>query len=75
MTFPDALASQGLQEPSLVKEVQFLAHRIRQRPPRVGWISFVARQGQGPTIVLAPDREALIIQSRELIRRRCGERK
>ncbi len=75
MTSPHALASQALHDPHLEEEVQFLDHRIRLGPTKTGWISFVARQGQRPTIVLAPDREALIAQSRDLIRRRCEERR
>ncbi len=61
--------------PGLVEEVQFLDHRIRLGPTQPGWISFVARQGQRPMIVLATDRETLFSQSPDLIRRRCEERR
>jgi hypothetical protein len=70
MTAQHDLASQALHDPSLLEEVQFLDQRIRFGPTQTGWISFVARQGQRPTILLAHDRDTLMAESRQLIKRR-----
>ncbi len=64
------LAPQALHDPSSLEEVQFLDHRIRFGPTQSGWVSFVARQGHRPTILLAPDRETLLIESHKLVERR-----
>jgi hypothetical protein len=75
MTSHHDLASQALDDPSLMEEVQFQDHRIRLGPTQTGWVSFVARQGQRPTILLAPDRETLMAESHRLIERRIKERR
>jgi hypothetical protein len=58
-----------------MEEVQFRDHRIRFGPTQTGWVSFVARQGHRPTILLAPDRETLMAESHRLIERRIKERR
>ncbi|WP_414476371.1 hypothetical protein [Microvirga sp. M2] len=73
MTSEHDPASQALHDPDLIEEVQFLDHRIRFGPTRSAWVSFVARQGQRPTIVLATDRATLMAEARRLIRRRVEE--
>ena len=60
MTSQHDLASQALCDPGLIEEMQFLDHRIRFGPTQTGWVSFIARQGQPPTILVAPDREPLM---------------
>lgn len=70
MTAQHDLASQALHDPSMTEEMQFLDHQIRFGPTQIGWVSFVARQGQRPTILLAPDRDTLMAASRQLIKRR-----
>jgi hypothetical protein len=70
MTAQNDLAPQALHDPGLLEEVQFLDHRIRFGPAHNGWVSFVARQGHRPTILLATDRETLLLESRKLIKRR-----
>ena len=68
------LISQAVHDPGLIEEVQFLEHRIQLGPTHTGWVSFVASQGQRPMIVLAPDRETLIVESRKLIKHRIEGR-
>ncbi|EIM30965.1 hypothetical protein [Microvirga lotononidis] len=68
---PD-LASQALSGPDLIEEVQFQDYRIQFGPTQTGWVSFIARQGQRPTILLAGDRETLIAEAHTLIRRRIA---
>jgi hypothetical protein len=70
MTSQHDLRSRALSEPDLIEEMQFLDHRIRIGPTQTGWVAFIARQGQRPTILLAPDRETLMAESRQLIKRR-----
>jgi hypothetical protein len=70
MTSQPDLTSQVLSDPSVIEEMQFLDHRIRFGPTQTGWVSFIARQGQRPTILLASDRETLMAESRRLIRQR-----
>ncbi len=69
------VASQALHDPGLIEEVQFLEHWIQLGPTQTGWVSFVARQGRRPTILLAPDRETLIAEAHKLIKRRIAERR
>lgn len=75
MTSQHDLASQALSDPDLIEEVQFQDRRIRVGPTQTGWISFIARQGQRPTILLAGDRETLIAEAHKLIRRRTAEKR
>jgi hypothetical protein len=75
MTSQHDLASQAPSDPSLIEEMQFLDHRIRFEPTQTGWVSFIARQGQRPTILLASDRETLMAASRRLIRRRSADKR
>jgi hypothetical protein len=75
MTTQPDLTSQVFQDPGAVEEIQFLDHRIRFGPTHTGWVSFVARQGQRPTIVLARDRETLLAQSHKLIKQRFEKRR
>ncbi|QRM32821.1 hypothetical protein [Microvirga sp. VF16] len=70
MTIQPDLASQAVQDPGLIEEIQVLDHRIRFGPTHSGWVSFVARQGQRPTIVLACDRQTLLAQSHKLVEQR-----
>lgn len=49
--------------------MQFLDHRIPFGPTLTGWVSFIARQEQHPTILLAPYRDILMAEARRLIRR------
>jgi len=73
MTSEHDPTSQAFHDPGLIEEVQFLEHRIRFGPTQSGWVSFVARRGQRPTIVLATDRATLMAESHRLIRRRIEE--
>ena len=73
MTSQHDLAAQALSDPGLIEEAHFLEHRIRFGPTQTGWISFIARQGQRPTILLATDRETLMAESHKLIKDRIGE--
>ena len=75
MTSQHDLASQALSDPGLIEEMQFQDHRIRFGPTQTGWVSFIARQGQRPTILLATDRETLIAEAHKLIKRRIAERR
>ncbi|WP_201832706.1 hypothetical protein [Microvirga zambiensis] len=75
MTPQHDLASQVLSDPDQIEEVQFQDHRIRFGPTQTGWVSFIARQGQRPTILLASDRETLIAEAQTLIRRRSADRR
>jgi hypothetical protein len=75
MTFQHDLASQALSDPGLIEEMQFLDHRIRFGQTQTGWVSFIARQGQRPTILLAPDRDTLMAESRRLIRQRIEDKR
>ena len=75
MTSQHDLTSQALFDPGLIEEAQFLDHRIRFGPTQTGWVSFIARQGQRPTILLASDRETLMAESRRLIRRRIADKR
>ncbi|WP_114946332.1 hypothetical protein [Microvirga calopogonii] len=72
MTSQPDLASPALSDPDLIEEMQFLEHRIRFGPTQTGWVPFIARQGQRPTILLASDRETLIAEAHTLIRRRIA---
>ena len=75
MTSQHDLASQALSDPSLIEEAQFLDHRIRFGQTQTGWVSFIARQGQRPTILLASDRDTLMTESRRLIKRRIADKR
>jgi len=75
MTSQHDLASQALSDPSLIEEAQFLDHRIRFGQTQTGWVSFIARQGQRPTILLALDRETLMTETHRLITRRIEEKR
>jgi hypothetical protein len=74
MTAQHDMASQALHDPGLLEEVQFLDHQIRFGPTQSGWVSFVARQGHRPTILLAPDRATLLMESQKLVERRSEGR-
>jgi hypothetical protein len=67
MTSQPDLTSHAFHDPGAIEEIQFLDHRIRFGPTHTGWVSFVARQSQRPTIVLASDRETLFAQSHKLV--------
>jgi hypothetical protein len=73
MTSQRDLSSQALSDPGLIEEMQFLDHRIRFGPTQTGWVSFIARPGQRPTILVAPDRETLMTEAHRLIRRRIED--
>jgi hypothetical protein len=75
MTSQHDLTSQALFDPGLIEKAQFLDHRIRFGPTQTGWVSFIARQGQRPTILLAPDRDTLMAESRRLIKRRIEDKR
>ena len=75
MTSQHDLASQAPSDPSLIEEMQFLDHRIRFEPTQTGWVSFIARQGQRPTILLALDRETLMTETHRLITQRSEEKR
>lgn len=75
MTSQHDLTSQALSDPSLIEELQFLEHRIRFGQTQTGWVSFIARQGQRPTILLAPDRDTLMAETQSLIKRRIEEKR
>ena len=75
MTSQHDLASQALSDPGLIEEMKFQEHRIRFGPTQTGWVSFIARQGQRPTILLATDRETLIAEAHKLIKRRIADRR
>jgi hypothetical protein len=75
MTSQHDLGSQALSDPSLIEEARFLDHRIRFSQTQTGWVSFIARQGQRPTILLALDRETLMTESHRLIMRRIEEKR
>ena len=60
MTAQHNLASQSLCDPGLIEEMQVQDHLIRFRPTQTGWVCFIARKGERPTILLAADRETLI---------------
>jgi hypothetical protein len=68
MTSQHDLTSQALPDPDLIEEMQFLDHRTRLGPTQTGWVSS-ARQGQRPTILLAHDRNTLMAESRQLVKR------
>jgi hypothetical protein len=70
MTALQNLASDALKDPGLLEEIQFLEHRIQFGPTHSGWGSFVALQGHRPTILVAPDRETLLMETHKLIERR-----
>ncbi len=70
MTARQKLASHALDDPELLEELQFLGHRIQLGLTHSGWVSFVARQGHRPTILVAPDRETLLMETHKLIERR-----
>ena len=70
MTTQPVLTSQAFDDPGSIEEIQFLDYRIRFGPTHNGWVSFVACQGQRPTIVLAGDRQTLLTQSQELVEQR-----
>ncbi|WP_114948479.1 hypothetical protein [Microvirga calopogonii] len=70
MAAQDDLVSHALHAPGLLEELEFLEHRIQFGPTQAGWVSFVARQGHRPTILLAPDRATLLKESQRLIERR-----
>jgi hypothetical protein len=69
MTAQHDLTSQALHDPSLIEEMEFLDHRIRFGPTQTGWVSFIARQGQRPTILVASDRDTLMTEAHRLVRR------
>ncbi|PVE21052.1 hypothetical protein DC522_28785 [Microvirga sp. KLBC 81] len=73
-THPD-LTSQAIQDSGAIEEIQFLDHRIRFGPTHTGWVSFVARPGQRPTIILASERETLLAQSHKLVEQRIAGRR
>jgi len=75
MTSQHDPTSQALCDPGLIEEMQFLDHRIRFGPTQTGWVSFIARQGQRPTILLAPDRDTLMAESCRLIRQRIADKR
>jgi hypothetical protein len=75
MTSQRDLASQTLSDPGLIEEMQFLDHRIRFGPTQTGWVSFIARQDQRPTILVATDRETLMTETHRLIRRRFEDKR
>jgi hypothetical protein len=75
MTIQHDLAPQALSDPGLIEEMQFLDHRIRFGPTQTGWVSFIARQGQRPTILLAPDRATVMAESRRLIKHRIESKR
>ena len=75
MTSQHDLTSQALFDPGLIEEMQFLDHCIRFGPTQTGWVSFIARQGQRPIILLAPDRDTLMAESRRLIKRRIADKR
>ncbi len=75
MTIQPDLASQVFHDPGAIEEIQFLDHRIRLGPTHTGWVSFVARPGERPTIVLASDRETLLAQSHKLVEQRIERRR
>jgi hypothetical protein len=75
MTSQRDLASQALSDPGLIEEIQVLDHRIQFGPTQTGWVSFITRPGQRPTILVALNRDTLMAESRRLIRRRIeGQR-
>jgi hypothetical protein len=74
MTVQQNVAPHALNDPELLEELQFLEHRIRLGPTHSGWVSFVARQGHRPTILVAPDRETLLMETHKLIERRIEGR-
>lgn len=74
MTTQSDLPSRAFQDSGAIEEIQFLDHRIRFGPTHTGWVSFVARPGQRPTIVLASDRETLLAQSHKLVEQRIERR-
>ncbi|KLK92461.1 hypothetical protein AA309_14070 [Microvirga vignae] len=69
------LTSHAFHDPGLIEEIQLLDHRIRFGPTHTGWVSFVARQGQSPAIVLAPDRETLLAQLHKLVEQQIPGRR
>jgi hypothetical protein len=75
MTSQHGQASQALSDPDLIEEMQVLDHRIRLGPTQTGWVSFIARQGQRPTILVAPDRDTLMTEAHRLIRRRIEDKR
>jgi len=75
MTSQHDPASQARSDSGLIEEVQFQDHRIRFGPTLTGWVSFIARQGHRPTILVAPDRETLIAEAHKLIKRRTEDRR
>jgi hypothetical protein len=74
MTTQPSLTSQAFQDPGTIDEIQFLDHWIRFGPTQSDWVSFVARQGERPMIVLASDRETLLAQSHKLVEQRIAGR-
>jgi hypothetical protein len=75
VTLQDDLTSQAFSDPGLIKEAQSQDHRIRVRPTLSGWVSFIAWQGQRPTILLAPDRATLMAEAHRLIRYRIDDKR
>ena len=75
MTSQHDLASQALSDPSLIEEAQFLDHRIRFGQTQTGWVSFIARQGQHQTILLAPNRDTLMTETHRLIERHIADKR
>ena len=70
MTALQNLASHASNDPELLEEIQFLELRIQFGPTHSGWVSFVARQGHRPTILVAPDRKTLLMETHQLIESR-----
>jgi hypothetical protein len=74
MTAQQNLASHASNDPELLEEILFLEHRVQLGPTHSGWVSFVARQGHRPTILVAPDRETLLMETHKLIERQIERR-
>ncbi|QRM32306.1 hypothetical protein [Microvirga sp. VF16] len=75
MTSQPDLTSAVFHDPGAMEEIRLLDHRIQFGPTRAGWVSFVAGQGQRPTIALACDRHTLLTQSQKLVEQRAIGRK
>jgi hypothetical protein len=59
MTDPHHLPETGLE--------QHRGYRIRLSQSSLEWIAFVARPKQRPTVIMAPDREAVLTKAYEWV--------
>jgi hypothetical protein len=61
-----------MTDPHSLPEADLVEHhgyQIRLSPSGLEWMAFVAQPKQRPTLILAPDREAVLAKAREWIDR------